>query len=260
MSKPEITLEKHGQIASLTIDRPERKNAMSQAMWTLLAEKVDLIANDPEIRAVLVKGQAGVFCAGADISEFKQLAESPDRLRENNQIVQLAQEKLEELARPTIAVIDGPCIGGGMGIAMCCDFRLTSESSVFAITPAKLGLLYSKRDTRRLLALVGPSNAKDILYTGRKLNSSEASSMGLINQILPTQDLEETALNLAKQLCLSSQYSIRGTKDVIAHLEGYKDLSDDTFQTLFDDAFIEEDCVEGVAAFKEKRAPVFTWS
>lgn len=259
MTDNNILLEKQGSTAYLIINRPEKKNAICQSMWQHIADYVDIIEKDSDIRVVVVKGQTGVFCAGADISEFKSLANSPEKLSQNNAIVQIAQEKLEELSRPTIAMIDGPCVGGGMGIALCCDFRIASERSVFGITPAKLGLLYSKRDTRRLLAQVGPGNAKDILYTGRILPSNEAKSMNLVNQIVALDELESTVNAWISKLEINSQYSIRGCKTVFAHLGGYQDLSDEDFQKMYDDAFSKEDCIEGVAAFKEKRSPKFTW-
>ncbi len=259
MNKTEILLEKHDEIAHIVINRPDKKNAISQVMWQEIANCVDQIKADSSIRVVLVKGQSGVFSAGADISEFKALSASPEKLKENNAIVQIAQEKLEELARPTIAVIDGVCVGGGLGLALCCDFRIASTESKFGITPAKLGLLYSKRDTRRLLAQVGPSNAKDILFTGRILKADEAQSMGLLNKLVEPSKIDTEVSALVEKLAVNSQYSIRGCKDVIADLEGYKHLSGEYFQDLFDSAFTKEDCVEGVAAFKEKRAPKFTW-
>jgi len=260
MNTPEITLDIDASIATITINRPKQKNAISALMWQAIAESVDAIANNGAVKVVLLRGQPRCFSAGADILEFKKLADSPEALRSYNELIQDAQQKLEELERPTVAVIDGVCMGGGCGLSLCCDFRIASDTSTFAIPPSKLGLIYSKRDTRRLLALVGPSNAKSILYTGRKLHADEAVHMGLVEKLTTPSDLNAEVAELAAMLSDSSQYTIRATKRVISTLEGYNALSDAQIQHLYDDAFNQQDCLEGVAAFKEKRRPHFAWT
>lgn len=259
MSASNIELLRDGAIARLIINRPERRNALNQSMWETLDTTLNSIASDPSIRVVIVTGSGGCFSAGADISEFRELAADPERLRANNAVVQRAQEKLEELPRPTIAMIEGACVGGGCGIALACDFRIASTDAVFAITPARLGLIYSLRDTRRLLSLVGPAFTKEMLYTSRKLDSQEAVSRGLINRAVVAEQLPQTVDTLAQELATTSQYSVRGVKQVVAALEGYGTLDEAATQALFDNAFTADDCREGVAAFMEKRQPIFTW-
>ncbi len=260
MKDNSIELVRKGPIATLAINRPERRNALSQSMWETMAEYLDEVAADNSIRTLKVTGHGGCFSAGADISEFTEIASDPERLRVNNHIVQVAQQKLEELAKPTIAVIDGACIGGGCGLALACDIRIASDTSFFAITPAKLGLIYSLRDTRRLLALVGPAFTKEMLYTGTKLDSALALEKGIINRRVAASELADTAQQLAQQLASGSQYSIRGIKQIIAALEGYGTLDEDAAQQLFDEAFTAADCQEGVQAFLDKRPANFTWN
>jgi len=252
-----ILWRKENHLAHLTINRPARLNALDQATWEQLSRVLDEIAADNTIRAVIFGSSGGNFSAGADISEFATLAQDPERLRANNAIVQRAQEKLEELARPTIAAVAGHCFGGGCGLALACDFRIAADNAVFAITPAKLGLIYSLRDTSRLVAAVGSVFAKEMLYCGRRLDATEAQQRGLVNRVVPTADLTNATRELADSLAMMSQYSIRGIKQVIAHIDGYGAWDKQKIQEVFDAAFTADDCLEGTRAFLEKRKPVF---
>lgn len=237
--RPGIRLQRDGETATLVIDHPARHNAISEAMWQGIADAVDTVHADAAIRVLVVTGAGGqAFSAGADISEFTSLASDPARLRTNNRIVQEAQEKLEALDRPTIALVRGLCFGGGCGLALACDFRFATPESVFAITPARLGLAYSWRDTRRLLAL----------------------DWGLINHIVPAADITGAVQHYAGELMACSQYSIRHIKQAIAGLEGYGAADAEAIRQRFDDAFTLPDCQEGVQAFLEKRPPRFPWT
>lgn len=260
MSADNILLERNEHIAVLTISNPTKRNAIDQSMWEAIADAMDSLHSDPSARVLVVKGAGEeAFSAGADISEFTELAKDSKRLKKNNRIVQAAQEKLEELDRPTIAMIRGACFGGGCGLALACDFRFAAIGSRFAITPAKLGLIYSVRDTRRLLDLVGPSFTKEMLYTAKTLSAEEALERGIINRLVSADSLEKVTFEFAEQLNAGAQYSIRGIKEVIALLEGYGEKTEQDIEQMFDDAFNMPDCQEGVAAFLEKRNPKFEW-
>lgn len=249
---------KHG-IATLSINRAARKNAITQQMWQQLTAYFEQISADSSIRAVVLTGTGDSFSAGADITEFAALAKSPQQLQLNNQAIQLAQQMLEELPRPTIAMISGACVGGGCGLALSCDFRIAADNAFFAITPAKLGLIYSYRDTRRLLALVGPAKTKELLYTAKRLSAAEAATVGLINQQVSAAELASTTYTLAEQLAAAAQSSLRNIKQVIASLEGYGNLTQPQCEQLFNDAFYSEDCAEGLAAFLQKKPAHFKW-
>ncbi|GGF60527.1 enoyl-CoA hydratase/isomerase family protein [Alteromonas lipolytica] len=259
MTDSAVTLSIHDNIASICINRPERKNAMSQAMWLRLYELLCEVEQDPEVRVVVLTGSGGCFSAGADIKEFAGFASDSEALKASNAQIMQTQLKLEMLNRPTIAMVEGACVGGGCGLALACDMRVAAESAFFAITPAKLGLLYSHRDTRRLLALVGPSKTKELLFTGQRLSAQAALACGFINKLATTDDVQTVTDELAATIAANSQSAIRGIKTMLAGLEGVTDLSESEYLTLFDDAFSSADCEEGLAAFLDKRAAKFTW-
>lgn len=257
---PAITLIRKGAIGTVVINNPKRRNAICQSMWEQLVEVIADIEVDSSVRVVIVRGAGEqAFSAGADISEFSSLVKDPQRLAANNKVVQRAQAALENLNRPTIAMIRGACVGGGCGLALACDFRFAEQGAKFAITPAKLGLLYSVRDTRRLYNLVGPGLTREMLYTGKMLTSEQAFDAGLLMSLTDSEQLLSKVDAFAAQLAAGSQYSIRGIKSVLALIEGHPTYTDKDIDELFEKAFSAEDSVEGAAAFIDKRPANFTW-
>lgn len=251
-----IILNIKEKVAYLRINRPEKYNALTQDMWQAIADACDSLANHKTVR-VLVLSAAGekAFCAGADINELHEMLSHPDRFAASNEIVQLAQKKLAALPFATIAQINGVCVGGGMGLVMCCDFRVTVKQASFAITPSKLGLLYSLEDTKRLVGLVGLARAKELLYLGRKIDAVTAERWALVNQIVAPDELESAVESLVQSILSVSGYSVSGTKRSLAHLSEVMPSEADTLaiQSLFDKAFHGDDFKEGAAAFTEKR-------
>jgi len=168
-----------------------------------------------------------------------------------------ALKVLHRFPKPTIAMIRGACVGGGCGIALCCDLRFADTTAKLGITPGKLGLVYSLADTKRLIDAVGPARAKDILYTGRILTAEDALSAGLLNRLVEPDDLERTVTAFADDICKASQFSAEATKKIAGMiLDGAADDTPETRQ-LFIDSFSGDDFHEGFTAFKEKRTPDF---
>jgi enoyl-CoA hydratase/carnithine racemase len=253
-----IELSLNGAVATLLINKPERRNALNQAMWAALHQAVLAIDANERIRAVVLTGEGGkAFCAGADISEFAEFAKESERQTENNKVVQNAQAALQALTKPTIAMIRGACVGGGCGLARACDFRFAEPEAKLGITPAKLGLLYSLADTRRLYNLVGPARSREMLYTGKIVGAAEAENIGLLNRVVATDDLAKETYAFAETLALGSATSIAGMKQVLAVLEGQGAGGETNLETLFAEAFEGRDFREGTAAFMEKRSPNF---
>jgi len=174
-----LRLEKDGKIARLLIDRPEKRNAFNQEMWDMFPQLLADAMDDDAIRVMLLHASTAdtAFCAGADIKEFGDGAGDPVWRAHNQASINRVQSELARAAKPTIAVIDGDCVGGGCGLALACDFRIAGVKARFGITPAKLGLVYPLHDTKLLVDLVGPANAKRLLYTGALIPAEQAESL-----------------------------------------------------------------------------------
>lgn len=246
------------RIAVLELNRPDRRNAISQDMWRAFPEICDTVAADAAIRVLVLRGGGGAaFSAGADISEFASLYADAESARRANDAIRLAQARLRALDRPTIAMIKGACIGGGLGIALACDFRFSAATSRFAITPARLGLAYSFHDTAQLVEKVGAVRAKDILFSARALDAGEAFSFGLIDRIHTADTLQEETMLYAEQLASLSQTSIRTTKAVVNGISDAMLAAADRYAPIVDSSFDGPDFREGYQAFLEKRNPQF---
>lgn len=246
------------RIATLELNAPERRNAMSAAMWAGIREVVTVVGGEEEVRVLLVRGSGGkAFSAGAHIGEFEELYATAESARTYNAVIRAAQAELRHLARPTIAVIEGACVGGGCGIALACDLRFAAADARFAITPARLGLSYSYADTAQLMEKVGPACTKDILFSGRILDAEEALRIGLIDRVYAAASLSDEALAYAATLASVSQTSIRTAKQMINKLSDLAAQGDPAMDALFDAAFSSSDFREGYSAFLAKRPPSF---
>lgn len=247
-----LRLETNGPVAHLLIDRAAKRNALTQAMWEALPGLVDQAMADPSVRVLILRAAVpGAFCAGADIGEFGEGASDPAWRAANQAAIARAQYVLARAAKPVIAFVEGDCVGGGCGLAIACDLRVATSSARFGITPAKLGLVYSLHDTKLLVDLVGPSQAKRILFTGGLIDAAEALRIGLIDMI------DTDPIALAETIAANSLHSTVQSKAIVRRiLDGQAD--DDAATTaLFADAFTKPDFAEGVSAFLSKRPPVF---
>ncbi|MFZ2998198.1 enoyl-CoA hydratase/isomerase family protein [Sphingobium sp.] len=251
-----LHLERDGAIARLTIDRPARRNAMTQAMWQELPHLVAEAMADAAIRTlILTSATPGLFCAGADIDEFATCSSDPDWRVANQAAIRASQYALAHAPKPVIAAIDGDCVGGGCGLAIACDIRIAAPTARLGITPARLGIVYSLFDTKLLVDLIGPARARRVLFTGALHHADDALSIGLIDQI--ADDPLAAARDLAATIAANAQHSVRSSKAIIRRiLDGQAD-DDDTTLALFRDAFTLPDFAEGVAAFRGKRRPNF---
>lgn len=253
-----VTLKIIDHVAHLTINRAEKRNALSQNMWQQIADYCDQLSQHASVK-VLVVSAAGnkAFCAGADIEELTTLLLDNSRLMANNEIVKSAQQKLAQLKLPTIAAINGVCVGGGLGLAMCCDFRISVNHAKFAITPSKLGLLYSIEDTKRVVDLVGLSRAKELLYLGKAISAETAEKWGLLIAVVNDDELKNTVDELVLNLLSVSRNSIAGIKETLTFIQSISANNEDEIRQLFDDAFSHEDFKEGSQAFLNKRKADF---
>ena len=251
--------EKDGAIGWITFNNPERRNAVSMAMWEALGDIVGHYAADDAIRVIVLKGAGDkAFVSGADISEFEEKRSSPETTKAYHEVSARANEALRHVGKPTIAMIRGFCVGGGVSVALGCDLRIASDNSRFGVPAAKLGLGYEYDGVKRLVDVVGPAFAKEIFYTARQFSAAEALAMGLINRMLPDAELEayvrETAASIAANAPLTVG-SIKTITDEAVKDESARDMA--LCQQVVDRCFASEDYVEGRTAFMQKRKPMF---
>jgi enoyl-CoA hydratase len=251
---------KEGSVGYVIFNNPERHNAVSLDMWKMAGEMLDDFRSDDNIKVVVVTGAGGkAFVSGADISRFEKERSSEDAVKYYNEAVDKSYRAFHEFPKPVIAMIRGYCIGGGMGLATCCDIRIATEKSTFAVPAAKLGLGYGYTGLKRLVDVVGPSFAMEIFYTARQFTAAEAVTMGLVNRVVPDGELESYVKNYAETIAANAPLTIKAVKVVVSEMmkdESKRDLK--KAQDVVDACFRSADYEEGRKAFMEKRKPVFT--
>jgi enoyl-CoA hydratase len=261
MGNNHVYLEKNGAVATLFFNRPEKRNALTHEMWKAIPGLVKDAGEDANIKVLVLRGvDETSFAAGADISEFKTLRSTAAGAKIYNDATHEAERAVATFKKPTIAMVQGFCIGGGCELAAACDFRFADTTARFGITPAKLGLVYGLDATKQLVDLVGPSNAKYILFSGNHLDVQKASSFGLVNEIYSPEEIVEKTYEFAETLCTRAQFTVRSMKYIINQVAA--GVAEDTEETkrLRLVSFETEDYKEGVSAFMEKRKPEFKYS
>ncbi|MBI4083177.1 MAG: enoyl-CoA hydratase/isomerase family protein [Candidatus Lambdaproteobacteria bacterium] len=254
-----VHAEKQGTIGWVTFDHPERLNAVTQDMWVALGELLEVYERDDAVRVVVLKGAGDrAFVSGADISKFGATRASAEQVAESNRITGVARKRLQYYPKPTIAMINGYCLGGGLSIATLCDIRIASHGSKFGIPAAKLNIGYAPEGIGILQALVGPSFTREIMFTGRRLEAEEALRIGLINHLVSKEQLLPFTREFAETIGGNAPLSIRASK--LSSLEWLKEEAERDLEQAKAAAaacFDSEDYREGRTAFMEKRPPVF---
>lgn len=235
----EVTVS--GRVATLTIDRPEKRNALTSRMWARLPELLSQIAADPEADALVITGRSGHFSAGSDVNDL------PEDLDEFWRLNQTADDAVARFPKPTIAAVSGSCIGGGTEIAAGCDIRIAAESATFGITAGRLGVLYPKGPIDRLVGLIGPGAAKYLLLTGKHIDAHRAERIGLVDEV--TDDIDRRVAEITDELLSSSQLAVRFIKHVT--------LGADPAPTDDLRAASRAELREGKDAFASRRRPAF---
>ena len=257
----ELHLETKGEVATLTIDRAAKRNALSLEMWRRIPDLISEVEKSTSARVLIIRGvDDTAFASGVDIEEFSRIATSEELGWELMDTVHAAEQSIANCHKPVIAMIEGYCVGGGIELALACDLRFASTKSTFAVPPAKLGLVYSLSSTRRLVELIGVGKARDLLFSARSFDAREAKEIGLVEFTFEPEEIVEATLRYAQTLTTRSQYSIRAGKKIIA-AAGRGELSPNAeIQRLRGGSFAEGDLKEGMAAFFEKRTPKFPWN
>lgn len=256
MDDKAISYSMEGRVARIGIHRPDKRNALANRHWDALEAALEAVAR-AAVDVMVLSGVPGAFSAGADIEELGGLLATPGAFVASNALVQRTQLALQRLPQTTVAVIDGACVGGGLGLALACDLRLASSRSRFAITPAKLGLVYSADDSRRLVHAVGMARARELLLSGRVVDADTAAGWGLVHRVVAADALAAAEAEWLDGLRATSGQARRGIKAVLAHLAGDPSVDADAADAAFADAFTSSDFAEGAAAFLARRAPSF---
>lgn len=255
----ELLVERYGSIATLLINRPEKKNSFSLAMFKRLGEILDSLESDHTVKVLIVKGvDETAFSSGADISEFLENRFSAQIAKEYNDSTLASIEKLYRFPKPTIALIKTLAIGGGLEIANSCDFRFATTGSKLGITAAKMGIVYNLTSTKRLVNLVGPSKAKELLYTAKLISPEEGKEIGLIDYVYSSEEIDSACLAFAEQITSKSSVSNNGIKQVIQSIIDGENQETPAIEQLILDSFSSTDYKEGIQAFLEKRKPNFS--
>ena len=251
--------EVHEKIAWIVFNNPQRMNAMSQEMWDNAASLLDKYGSDPDVRAIVLTGAGErAFVAGADISKFETERASAEAMASYNQSVANFHDSLNVITKPTIARVNGYCIGGGLAIAIGCDIRICSEKSTFGVPAAKLGIGYKAKGIMELERLVGPAFTAEIFYTGRQFSSEEAKVMRLVNHVVSEDKLDEAVADLLGRIAQNAPLSIRAVKESLIETgkpESARDFS--AHHSTVEQCLNSSDYTEGRTAFMEKRRPVF---
>jgi enoyl-CoA hydratase/carnithine racemase len=256
MAEP-LSVTRDGHVAVLTIDRPEKRNAMTAAMWAALPRLLGDLADDDAVRVLVVTGAGSSFCAGADIADLLGGADTDDPMADLRAANLAAQAALRAFPKPSVAMIRGHCIGGGVEIAVSCDLRFADHTAVFGVTPAKVGIVYPPASTKALVDLVGPAVTKYLLFSGELLDAATALRTGLVDRLVDG-DLAGEVRRFADVLADRSALTQRATKEVVAALTGGRDGEAEAGR-WYRETVAAGELAEGVAAFAERRAPRFRW-
>ncbi len=255
----QILIETDGPIGTLIFSNPRRMNALTLAMWKSIGAAIAELDSNPDVRVIILRGAGDqAFVAGADISEFADVRQDAESSRHYEEANAGGYRAIRGCSKPTIAMVAGPCLGGGVGIALACDLRIAAANSIFGIPAARLGLGYPPDCMVDLVSTIGASAAKDLFFTARRVQADEALRMGLVSQVVPVDELSARVRTLAQSIASNAPMTIRAAKAAIDRLA--HDPSPESLvkaAALTDACYESIDYAEGRTAFLEKRPPVF---
>lgn len=258
-----VQVSQTGSIATLTLSNPGRRNTMTEAMWRALEPACARLADDASVRAVVVRGAGADFSAGADISDLDSILKDEDSGHHDGGAVAAGEAALAGLHKPTIAAVEGYCLGGAWQIAAACDIRLASSDSTFGITPAKIGIVYPVAGIERLVRIAGPATAKYLLFSGDFVDAERARVLGLVQAVHPAETFWDEVDAFVQRLANRSQLSIQAMKDIVDTVVAGDGSGNELrhasnhWQHLM---ATTGDAETGIRAFLAKGTPEFTWN
>ena len=259
MSTPHVLYEADGAHAVITFNRAEARNAMTWDMYDALVAACDTAERDEAIRVVILRGAGGAFVAGTDIAQFAAFRTGADGGTDGiayEHRIDSVVGRLERLSKPTVAAIDGPATGGGLALAIACDLRVATDRSRFGVPIARtLGNCLSVANHARLIDLVGPAHAKDLLFTGRLIGAAEAAAAGLVNRVVAPDALGAVVSDTADTIAANAPLTIRASKEMIRRIHEHRQTESTLGRDLIVSCYASADFREGIAAFLDKRPP-----
>lgn len=253
-----LYVERSESIATVVFNRSDKKNSFSLAMFKQLGELLTELEKDSKVKLLILKGvDETAFSSGADITEFLENRFSAQKAKDYNDATLESIEKLYRFPKPTIALIKTLAIGGGLELANSCDFRFASSGSKLGITAANIGIIYNLVSTKRLVNLIGPTKAKELLYTAKLITAEEGKEIGLVDYIYPLGEIEEKCLEFARQIIRKSSVANNGIKQVIQAIIDGDNEETEEIEKLILESFSSDDYKEGIEAFLEKKKPNF---
>ena len=254
-----LIARKENGIGWIIFNNPAKRNAMSPDMYEGLRIAMEAYSTDDDVRVVILRGAGDkAFISGADISGFEKNRSTPEGVRESEARSEAANRALRECPKPTIAMIQGYCMGGGLGVAIACDMRIATDDSRFGVPAAKLSVGYRYDGLKRLADIVGPAFTAEIFYLGRQFSAEEARVMGLVNRVVTAGELEPYVLDYAKTIAVNAPLTLAAVKRCL--IEMRKDPAErdlELCQSMVEACFASADFIEGRRAFMEKRKPAF---
>jgi enoyl-CoA hydratase/carnithine racemase len=254
-----LLVEKRGAVGWIVFNQPEKRNAINGAMWRGIPQAMAQYEADPEVRCVAFRGAgAEAFASGADISEFEEIRAQKSSVAEYDGLLDQVLHSIQDSRKPSVAMIYGFCMGGGLEVALACDLRYCGRSAQFGIPAAKLGLAYNVEGHKRLVETVGHARAREIMFLGRRYNADEGFAMGLVNQVFHDAELESEVARVIGQLCENAPLSIANSKTLIEEYVKASGAPDKAnMAAAIERCAKSGDYQEGRRAFMEKRKPVF---
>ncbi|MGD8228724.1 MAG: enoyl-CoA hydratase-related protein [Desulfobacteraceae bacterium] len=263
-----VTYHREGHVGLITLNRPEKRNALSLSVWNTLDESIHLAEEDEEARVFLLRGEGKSFCAGLDLSAANEitsaLGDTPGASQKLHffKLVKKAQDihtRLERLTRPTLAVIHGHCLGAGLELVLCCDIRLCSQETMFGLPEARLGLITDVGGLQRLPRVVGPGHAREMAFRGHRFDASRAQAVNLVNDVYPDKEtLDAKATEMAEEIAGNPPLAVQGAKEVMLFDEEVP-LNQSLDYNAARSCMIvpSEDLFEAISAYTQKRKGEF---
>lgn len=254
-----LRVEREGPVATVVLDHERRRNALSKHMWSQFGPLLTDLADDASVKVVVLRGAGEHFSAGADITDLHDILNDPQAGSDAGGHATAGEDAVARFPKPTVAAIDGYCVGGGWQIAAACDIRIATDRAQLGITPAKIGIIYPLSGINRLVKLVGPAVAKYLLFSGDLVPAPEAKHLGLVTHVVPHSRFLSETEGLSRRLASRSQLSIHAMKQIVDGISAGDQEIPELHARWERETAVSGESEIGIQAFLEKQPPRFSW-